>query len=89
MRARAHATPPPDAVTFETGRNLLQEAAHLYNEHKAGRLHDDTARVRGYLLQTSAGILRTCELEKRLGDLEKTLARLESERGQLEHTFEL
>jgi hypothetical protein len=89
-RARTRTTPPPPAkLTFETGHGLIQEAERLYSEHKEGLMPDDTARTRAYMLQTAAGILRSIEHERRIDVLEKTLARLESERGQLEHTFTL
>ncbi|MCX7004665.1 MAG: hypothetical protein NTV22_15515 [bacterium] len=69
-------------VVFTNSRKLMTECAALYSAHKAGRLLDDTARTSCYILQTAAGILRTCSLEQRVSELEKTLAIIDADREQ-------
>lgn len=76
-RARARVTP---RVEFRTGRDLARECSALYAEHKRGRISDDAARVRSYVLQTAAGILRLAVVEEKVAALEERLSQVERER---------
>gem|GEM_PF-5880299 len=86
-RAQARTTPPPPAkvaaarLPFKDARDLMTECAKLYAALKGG-LDDQRARTAGYLLQVAGSILRTCDLEKRVREIEKTLARHDADREQ-------
>jgi len=67
---------------FRTGRDLARECSALYAEHKRGKISDDTARARGYVLQTAAGILRLACVEEKVAAIEERLAQVEAMRAK-------
>jgi acyl-CoA reductase-like NAD-dependent aldehyde dehydrogenase len=73
--AAAPPTPPkPRGVRLRSSENVRAELARTYRAFKAGEISDGTARVRAYILQTLAAVIR----DEKLEDIEAQLEELKA-----------
>lgn len=76
-RAETAATPPPRpsrAIRLRTSENVRAELARTYRAFRAKEIGDTEARVRTYVLQTIATVIR----DEKLADIEEQLAELKA-----------
>lgn len=79
-KMRAPAAPPPPTPEKQRGcrlrssENVRAELARTYRAFKAGEITDGVARVRAYILQTLAAVIR----DEKLADIDAQLEDLKA-----------
>lgn len=84
MRTRRNAPPAPEAppvpaprgVRLRSSENVRAELARTYRAFTLGQIDSPTAKTRGFLLQTLAGVIRDQLEAERLSALEEQIAQL-------------
>ena len=66
---------------FGTQSDCRKSLANIYRAVEADQMDSSKARVLAYIALSISGILKDCDLEARIAELEKILSSKESKRG--------
>ena len=77
MKSDSKKKTPSGRVRLVSGSDVRSLLAKTINDHRAGKVTDNAARVQGYMLHLLAKIIADTDIETRLAKLEEQQAKEE------------